>query len=509
MSNYLYDRVFGPHSGSEKIFLYTGTAEISFGDFTALTNRLAGALVAAGVTPGDRVAVQAEKSVTLLALYAATVKAGGVYLPLNTGYTATELEYFIGNARPALVIVDAASQVQITPIASRFNARLMTLNADETGSLTEAAAAHPPRFDAVPRSSEDLAAILYTSGTTGRSKGAKLCHRNLVSNSMVLAETWRFTADDVLLHMLPIYHTHGLFVACNLLSMVGGSMIFLPKFSARAALDWMPKSTTMMGVPTFYTRLLDSAEFTAEVSQHMRLFISGSAPLLAETHQQFEARTGKAILERYGMTETNMSTSNPYEGARRAGTVGRALDGVEMRIADPKTGVVLEDGEIGIIELRGDNVFLGYWEMPEKTAESFREDGFFITGDMAVRDGDGYISIVGRDKDLIISGGLNVYPKEVESLIDGLSGVLESAVIGVPHRDFGEAVVAIVVRADASPTTASNTGISAADIMSVLEPQLAKFKQPKSILFIDNLPRNSMGKVQKAELRKTHTTLFS
>ena len=437
----------------------------------------------------------------LLALYAATVKAGGVYLPLNTGYTAAELDYFIGDARPAVVVVRDNAAEAITPVAERCNARLMTLNADETGSLADAARTSADSFDAVTRGSEDLAAILYTSGTTGRSKGAKLCHRNLLSNAEVLADYWQFTEQDVLLHMLPIYHTHGLFVASNLLAMVGGSMIFLPKFSADAALAWMPKATSMMGVPTFYTRLLDSDGFTADISKHMRLFISGSAPLLAETHTQFEERTGKAILERYGMTETNMSTSNPYDGDRRAGTVGFPLPGVDIRIADPKTGAPLADGEIGIIELKGDNVFLGYWEMPEKTEESFRDDGYFITGDMAVRDERGYISIVGRDKDLIISGGLNVYPKEVEGMIDEIDGVLESAVIGVPHRDFGEGVVAVVVRSDDS--------LAAETIETSLAAKLAKFKQPKAIIFIDALPRNSMGKVQKAELRKTHDGLFA
>ena len=501
MTNYLYDGVFAPHADSRKTFLYTADGEISFADFTALTDRIASLLVATGMAPGDRVAVQADKSVMLFALYAATVKAGGVYLPLNTGYTAAELDYFLGDAKPRIVVVSGKSEAAIAPIAERIGAALMTLDADESGSLRDAAMAHEGRFAAVPRGSEDLAAILYTSGTTGRSKGAKLCHRNLRSNAEVLRDYWRFTPDDVLLHMLPIYHTHGLFVASNLLALVGGSMIFLPKYAADVALEWMPKATTMMGVPTFYTRLLDHDGFTREASAHMRLFISGSAPLLAETHRQFEVRTGKAILERYGMTETNMSTSNPFDGDRRAGTVGFALPGVDIRIADPQTGAPLPDGEIGIIEQRGDNVFLGYWEMPEKTAESFRDDGFFITGDMAVRDADGYISIVGRDKDLIISGGLNVYPKEVEGMIDAVEGVLESAVIGVPHRDFGEAVVAVIVRSD--------DALAAETVEAALADQLAKFKQPKAILFTDALPRNSMGKVQKAELRKAHDGLFS
>ena len=501
MTNHLYDGVFGQHAASSKTFLYTANGEVSFAEFTALTDRLAGLLVATGLAPGDRVAVQADKSVMLLALYAATVKAGGVYLPLNTGYTAAELDYFLGDAKPRIVVTAATAATAIAPLATRGGATLFTLDADESGSLAEAAATHRDGFTAVPRGSEDLAAILYTSGTTGRSKGAKLCHRNLLSNATVLSDYWRFTADDVLLHMLPIYHTHGLFVASNLLAMVGGSMIFLPKFSADTALDWMPTATTMMGVPTFYTRLLDHDGFTGAATAHMRLFISGSAPLLAETHRQFADRTGKAILERYGMTETNMCTSNPYEGDRRAGTVGFPLPGIELRIADATSGAELADGEIGIIELRGDNVFLGYWEMEEKTAESFRDDGFFITGDMAVRDSDGYVSIVGRDKDLIISGGLNVYPKEVEGLIDAIDGVLESAVIGVPHRDFGEAVVAVIVR--------ENSALKADAIETALSTQLAKFKQPKSVIFIDALPRNSMGKVQKAELRKTHDGLFS
>ena len=500
MTNHLYDGVFGQHAESQKTFLHTDAGEVSFADFTALTNRLAGLLVAEGLAVGDRVAVQADKSVMLLALYAATVKAGGVYLPLNTGYTAAELDYFLGDAKPRIVVAGSAAADAIAPLAARGRATLFTLDGDETGSLAEAAHRHQPEFAAVPRGPEDLAAILYTSGTTGRSKGAKLCHRNLLSNAEVLRDYWRFSADDVLLHMLPIYHTHGLFVASNLLAMVGGSMIFLPKFSVDAALEWLPKATTMMGVPTFYTRLLDSDGFTGDATAHMRLFISGSAPLLAETHRQFESRTGKAILERYGMTETNMCTSNPYDGDRRAGTVGFPLPGVELRIVDAKTGAELGDGEIGIIELRGDNVFLGYWEMPEKTAESFRDDGFFITGDMAVRDGDGYVSIVGRDKDLIISGGLNVYPKEVEGVIDALDGVLESAVIGVPHRDFGEAVLAIVVREEMA--------LEAETIEAALAAQLAKFKQPKSVIFVDALPRNSMGKVQKAELRKTYGGLF-
>ena len=500
MSNHLYDRVFAPHEDNPKPFLIGETQTLSYATFHELVNKLARALIASGLKTGDRVAVQAAKSNTQLALYVATIKAGGVYLPLNTSYTAHELEYFISNAQARLVVVDEKAKQAVTPIAEAQGANLLTLNADESGTLPKLAEQQAAQFEAVARGSEDLAAILYTSGTTGRSKGAQLCHRNLHSNTEVLRDFWQFEEDDVLLHMLPIYHTHGLFVACNLLAMVGGSMIFLPKFNADKALSFLPQATTMMGVPTFYTRLLNEERFTREASQHMRLFISGSAPLLAETHKSFAARTGKKILERYGMTETNMSTSNPYDGERIAGTVGVPLPGVELRIADAKTGKSVPDGEIGIIELKGDNVFTGYWQMPEKTEESFRDDGFFITGDMARIDEHGYVVIVGRDKDLIISGGLNVYPKEIESMIDELEGVNESAVIGVPHPDFGEAVVAVIVAADKT--------LNEESVMEFLANKIAKFKQPKAVFFVEALPRNTMGKVQKVTLRAEHKELF-
>ena len=500
MSNHLYDRVFAPHEDNPKPFLIGETQTLSYAIFHEQVNKLAHALIASGLKTGDRVAVQAAKSNTQLALYVATVKAGGVYLPLNTSYTAHELEYFISNAQARLVVVDEKAKQAVTPIAEAQGANLLTLNADESGTLPALAEQQAAQFKAVARGSEDLAAILYTSGTTGRSKGAQLCHRNLHSNTEVLRDFWQFKEDDVLLHMLPIYHTHGLFVACNLLAMVGGSMIFLPKFNADKALSFLPQATTMMGVPTFYTRLLNEERFTREASQHMRLFISGSAPLLAETHKSFAARTGKKILERYGMTETNMSTSNPYDGERVAGTVGVPLPGVELRIADAKTGKSVPDGEIGIIELKGDNVFTGYWQMPEKTKESFRDDGYFITGDMARIDEHGYIVIVGRDKDLITSGGLNVYPKEIESMVDELEGVTESAVIGVPHPDFGEAVVAVIVAADKT--------LNEESVMEFLANKIAKFKQPKAVFFVEALPRNTMGKVQKVTLRAEHKELF-
>jgi malonyl-CoA/methylmalonyl-CoA synthetase len=380
------------------------------------------------------------------------------------------------------------------------NTVLLTLNSDETGSLTNLAYEQEFFFDTIERGPDDLAAILYTSGTTGKSKGAILSHQNLLSNTKVLKDYWKFTKEDVLLHMLPIYHTHGLFVASNLLAYVGGSMIFLPKFDIEQAIKWMNKSTTMMGVPTFYTRLLSDSRFNHSLTEHMRLFISGSAPLLATTHKEFEDRTSKKILERYGMTETNMCTSNPYDDNRIAGTVGLPLPGIQLRIADDK-GNEVEQGQIGIIELKGENVFKGYWQMPDKTSESFREDGFFITGDMAKVDDNGYVTIVGRDKDLIISGGLNIYPKEVETKIDELISIEESAVFAAPHKDFGEAVVAAIVR--------KNESIFEEEIINYLSDKLAKFKQPKKIIFLDSLPRNAMGKVQKAELRKKYQKLFN
>lgn len=497
--NYLHDFIFAHHQDKATPFLITEQTVFSRVDFAELVNRLGNTLISAGLKPGGRVAMQVEKSVPAFALYAATIKAGGVFLPLNTGYTAVELEYFIGDATPSVLVVRPEDEEKLTPLARQVGADVFTLDANGQGSLLDAASSQNPEMRSVPRGADDLAAILYTSGTTGRSKGAMLSHRNLCSNTEALAETWKFTEDDILLHALPIYHTHGLFVAGNLLAMTGGQMIYLPRFQIDDVLKHLPEATTMMGVPTFYTRLLADQRFTKESAAHIRLFVSGSAPLLAETHVEFEARTGQRILERYGMTETGMNTSNPYDGDRRAGTVGMALPGVSVRLADAKTGDSVAPGEIGIIEVKGDNVFSGYWQMPEKTAESFRKDGYFITGDMAMEDAEGYITIVGRDKDLIISGGLNIYPKEVEEAINDLPGVVESAVIGVPHPDFGEGVVAIVVR---------ESTIDAMDIKNGLKEKLAAFKQPKEVIFMDNLPRNSMGKVQKANLRKVHGDLF-
>ncbi|MBE2275755.1 MAG: malonyl-CoA synthase [Rhodobacteraceae bacterium] len=501
MANTLHDALFLPLAGRGRALLILPDGrEISGAAFLDMVYAAAAALVAAGVQPGDRVAVQVVKSPEALALYGGTIVAGAVFLPLNTAYTPAELDYFLGNAKPAVFVCDPARAAALAPVAARHAAQLLTLDGAGGGSLAAAMAAAPAkRMVPVPRSPEDLAAILYTSGTTGRSKGAMLTHGNLLSNAEVLAGLWRFTAEDMLLHALPIFHTHGLFVASNVSLLTGGAMIFLPGFETETVLRLLPRATAMMGVPTFYTRLLDDDRLTRELAAPMRLFVSGSAPLLAETHREFEARTGHRILERYGMTETNMNTSNPYEGERRAGTVGMPLPGVELRIMSE--GREVAPGEVGVIEVRGPNVFRGYWQMPEKTREELREDGWFITGDLGLRDADGYVAIVGRAKDLVITGGYNVYPKEVEMALDEAPGVLESAVIGVPHPDFGEAVFAVLARArDAEPDVTA--------ILAGLGERLARFKQPKAAVVVDELPRNTMGKVQKAILRETYRDWF-
>ena len=484
------------------LVLPTSGRTISYDAFFANAQRIAAVLAASGVQPGDRVAVQAAKTVTMLELYVATVLAGAVFLPLNPAYTTPEVRYFLNDATPRVFVCDATRLSALAPVAKKAGAdAVLSLNPDETGTLPELRDAQSPGFDPRPRAPEDLAAILYTSGTTGRSKGAMLSHRALASNSETLRDLWRFTARDVLIHALPIFHTHGLFVATNITMMAGGQAIFLDRFDVDAIIKLMPGASAMMGVPTFYTRLLNHPDL-GRVARDMRLFISGSAPLLAETHAQWSDVTGHAILERYGMTETNMTASNPYEGARRAGTVGLPLPGVEVRVSDPETGAALAPGEIGVLEVRGPNLFSGYWNMPEKTAEEMRTDGFFITGDIATIDAtDGYATIIGRAKDMIISGGLNVYPKEVETLIDALPGVLESAVIGVPHADLGEGVVAVVV-------CGPGADLGPAEILASLRGSLAGFKRPKRIVFRPELPRNTMGKVQKNALRQEFAGLF-
>ncbi len=497
----LYDALFAPLKGREGTFLILGDgAGVSGQAFHAMVAQAAHALRGAGVRPGDRVAVQVAKSPLALAVYGAAVTLGAVFLPLNTAYTPAEVDYFLGNATPRVFLCDPARQEALAPVAAAHGAMLLTLDGAGQGTFAEAMAGHPEEIEPEPRGPEDLAAILYTSGTTGRSKGAMLTQRNLLSNAQVLADLWRFTAGDVLLHALPIFHTHGLFVASNISLLTGGRMIFLPGFELEAVLRLLPQATAMMGVPTFYTRLLDDPRFTRALTAGMRLFVSGSAPLLAETHRAFEARTGHRILERYGMTETNMNTSNPYEGERRAGTVGFPLPGVELRIMGE--GGEVAPGEAGVIEVRGPNVFAGYWQMPEKTAEELRPDGWFITGDVGRLDADGYVQIVGRAKDLVISGGFNVYPVEVEAELDAQPGVLESAVIGLPHPDFGEAVFAVLV-------PQKDAVLEPAAVLDGLRDRLARFKQPKAAVVVDALPRNTMGKVQKAELRRTYAGWFS
>lgn len=479
----------------------------TYDDIEHLSARYANALSSLDVPPGSRIAVQVEKSPEALLLYLASLRAGFIYLPLNTAYQGAEVEYFVTDAEPAVMVCDPSCVDQMQALAARTSkAHVYTLDAHGKGSLADMAQAQDPSFDTVHRDADDLAAILYTSGTTGRSKGAMLSHGNLAANAKTLNEYWEWSSDDVLLHMLPIFHVHGLFVGSHGALLAGARMIWLPRLDVDQALHYLPESTVMMGVPTYYVRLLADPRFTQEVCQNMRLFISGSAPLLADTFNDFKARTGHAILERYGMSETVMLTSNPYdesEGPRLAGTVGRMLPGVQLRIADDSDREV-PVGEIGHVQVRGPNVFSGYWRMPEKTKEEFTEDGWFRTGDLGCKGGgdvpDDYVSIVGRNKDLIISGGFNVYPKEIELVIDELPGVLESAVIGVPHADFGEAVVAVVVPREGAD-------LDGETMREALKANLANYKVPKEIRIVDQLPRNTMGKVQKNVLRDTWAQL--
>lgn len=501
MSNTMFDALFAPLQGRKAALLLRADGqEISGEAFFGMVAHAAHVLRQAGVQPGDRVAVQVAKSPLALAVYGAALAVGAVFLPLNTAYTPAETDYFLGNATPRLFICEPEKAAVLAPLAEAQGARLMTLGAGGQGNFAESMTGQPHQLKVAARGPGDLAAILYTSGTTGRSKGAMLTHGNLLSNAQALAGLWAFTASDILLHALPIFHTHGLFVASNVSLLTGGQMIFLSGFNADEVLRLLPRATVMMGVPTFYTRLLEESRLTPDLTAGMRLFVSGSAPLLAETHRAFEARTGHRILERYGMTETNMNTSNPYAGERRAGTVGQPLPGVEVRIMGE--GALVSPGEAGVIEVRGPNVFAGYWQMPEKTAEELRPDGWFITGDVGRFDADGYLQIVGRAKDLVITGGFNVYPVEVEAELDAQAGVLESAVIGVPHPDFGEAVFAVLV---------AKQGVSLQEevVLAGLKDRLARFKQPKAAVVVDALPRNTMGKVQKAELRKRYAGWFA
>ncbi len=461
--------------------------------------KLANLLASLHLPQGSRIAVQVEKSPEALMLYLATVRAGFVYLPLNTAYRAAEMEYFIANSSPAVVVCSPQNFGWITQIAFKAGtAHVFTLDepreGKNSGSLLTRALHHNDQFETVHREPDELAAILYTSGTTGRSKGAMLSHGNLASNIRVLQELWQWRAGDVLLHALPLFHIHGLFVAAHGALMNGSKMIFLSKFDSASVMRHLPRSTVFMGVPTYYVRLLADAAFERKLCASVRLFISGSAPLLTETFDSFIERSGHTILERYGMSETAMLTSNPYDGVRKSGTVGKPLAGVSVRVVR-SDGHACAIDEIGDIQVQGPNVFAGYWQMPEKTAEEFTADGFFKTGDVGRFDEDGYLTIVGRSKDLIISGGYNVYPKEIESVIDALDGVLESAVIGVPHADFGEAVTAVIV-------ARKGATLSSAQVIEQLKSLIANFKVPKHVVFVDELPRNAMGKVQKNLLRE-------
>ena len=507
MSDNLFTSIAAQTTDPHAVLIHYPDGEtLSYGQAFARTAQFANVLRQLGVEPGDRVAVQVEKSADAVLLYLGCLRAGAVFLPLNTGYTGPELAYFLGDAEPRVFVVDPAAAEAADAVRRGAGvAHLETLGASGSGgagSLADAADAADQSFNDVARTADDLAAILYTSGTTGHSKGAMLTHGNLASNAAALAGYWRFGRKDVLLHALPIFHTHGLFVATNVVLTTGASMILLPGFGLDEIIRLLPQATTMMGVPTFYTRLLTRPDFDRDLVAHVRLFVSGSAPLSAETHKEFKARTGHAILERYGMTETNMNTSNPYDGERRAGTVGFPLPGVEIRIVDRDSGAALAQGEVGMIEVRGPNVFKGYWRMPEKTAAEFREDGFFISGDLGLIDAEGYLNIVGRDKDLIISGGFNVYPAEVENALAALQGIADCAVIGVPHPDFGEAVAAVVV-------PRGGAQVNEQEIRATLTTGLAKYKVPKRVLVVDELPRNKMGKVEKKSLREQYQALFA
>ena len=495
MANILFDALIAPHANNRSPFLVCDDGTIvTYAAFVRRAAQMAHALVDAGARPGDRLVVQGPKTADAVALFAGALQAGIIYLPLNTAYTKAEVRYFLDDARPTVVVCDPGRKSSFQMTAPRFG-EILTLAPEGSGTLATIADSKPQVFPTVPRGPEDLAALLYTSGTTGRSKGAMMSHKNLLSNAQALTDLWRIGSDDQLLHALPIFHTHGLFVALNTSLLAGAKVRLMARFDLDDIFAEMPHTTLMMGVPTFYTRMLSDPRLSAELCAQMRLFISGSAPLLAETHKAFADRTGHMILERYGMTETNMITSNPYDGPRIAGTVGYPLPGTEVTIT--QDGAPVAPNQIGMIEVRGDNVFQGYWGMPEKTKEEKRSNGFFITGDLGVASPDGRISIVGRQKDLIISGGYNVYPKEVEDVLNDIDGILETAVFGVPDVEFGETVVAAIVFED--------DPLDSVFIADHVAKSLAAYKRPKRYVILGELPRNTMGKVQKATLRSTHS----
>ncbi len=485
----------------EAIWIQTGDGEqLRYSDIDEATARYAGALAAQGVVAGERVLVQVDKSAQTLILYLAALRLGAIFVPINTAYTPTEVSYFLNDAKPRLFIARPESEASLRDAAKSAGAELFTFDTEGGGSFAQQVSAAEPVREITAVAADDVASIIYTSGTTGRSKGAMLTHHNLASNALTLIDLWGFRSTDVLLHALPIYHVHGLFVAVHCAMLCGIPMRFLPKFDADDVMHQLPDVTVMMGVPTFYTRLLQTPGFDQDFCRHMRLFISDSAPLLEQTWESFYEKTGHKILERYGMSEAIMIASNPLEGDRLPGTVGFALPGVTIRVCD-STDQILPAGETGVLQMQGPNVFKGYWQMPEKTASEFTNDGFFISGDMAKMGADGRVIIVGREKDLVISGGLNIYPKEIEEAIDALAGVDETAVIGVPHADLGEGLVA-VIRSD------SGADIDPEAMIATLKSQLAGFKVPRKIFTVDELPRNAMGKVQKNVLRDQFAKVF-
>ena len=489
----------------DRPFLVTGSGRcLSYRDLEHGSRRYAATLAALGVAPGDRVAMQVDKSAEALVLYVACLRMGAVLLPLNTAYTARELEYFLADARPRVMVVRPADHAALEPLAHAAGChRTESLGTAGDGSLAALAEGRPARFEfPAGLAPTALAALLYTSGTTGRSKGAMLTRGNLASNAAALVDCWRFTERDVLLHALPLFHVHGLFISVNTVLAAGASVLLLDRFDARDVLARLPTVSVLMGVPTFYTRLLAEPRLDRATTAGVRLFVSGSAPLLADTHREFAARTGHTILERYGMTETLVNASNPYDAPRLPGSVGLPLAGIEIRATGTDAGAGAGPGAVGMLEVRGPNVCAGYWNDAAKTAEAFTPDGFFVTGDLGAIDAAGYVHIVGRAKDLVISGGYNVYPKEVEQQLDALPGVVESAVVGIPHPDLGEGVTAIVVRAPGATLTE-------AEALAALQTCLARYKLPRRVLFVDELPRNSMGKVQKALLRQAHASLYA
>jgi malonyl-CoA/methylmalonyl-CoA synthetase len=465
----------------------------TYGDLGRESARYANVLTGLGARRGDRIAVLVEKSPASLFLYLGCLRAGLVYLPLNTAYQRGELSYFLGDGEPGVIVCRPQAADLIQDLCGS-RSQVLTLDEDGSGSLAHAAAESGHDFATAEMQPGDAAVIIYTSGTTGRSKGAVVTHRNLASNARVLVDCWEFGANDVLLHALPIFHVHGLFVANHCALLAGAKLLWHGKFDVKLVMRDLARASVMMGVPTFYTRLLNESAFTRALCNNVRLFVSGSAPLQLETFKDFEARTGRTILERYGMSEAGMISSNPLAGERRGGTVGFPLPGISVRIVDERDRPV-ENGIIGAIQVKGENVFAGYWRMPDKTREEFTADGYFRTGDVGVFDRDGYLSIVGRAKDLIISGGYNVYPREIELVLDAIPGVAESAVIGVPHPDFGEAVTAVVV-------AQKDVRLDPAAVIGAVKNTLANYKVPKAVHFVDDLPRSAMGKVQKALLRE-------